>query len=139
RRVELVQLDPSVAVRSAYQREGRTDVVKADETIDRGAFDGRFALQLHTKLDKERLRSLEVVNHDEDVVHPPNRHGRSPSSLRGLSWPLVYLGRSQRHVLDIRHDNLPMHPTTPPAGSGQAKTLRFASLASPLKDLADLP
>src|SRR5215212_9509559 len=89
RRVELVQLDPSVAVRSAHQREGSTDVVKADETIDRGAFDGRLTLQLHTELDKERLRSLKVVNHDEDIVHPPNRHGRSPSSSRGPSWPLV--------------------------------------------------
>src|SRR5947208_15528135 len=94
RRVELVQLDPSVAVRSAHQREGSTDVLKADETIYRGAFDGRFALQLHTKLDKERLRSLKVVNHDENVVHPPNRHGSSPSSSRGPSWPLLYLGRS---------------------------------------------
>src|SRR6266498_5677077 len=87
RRVELVQLDPSVAVRSAHQREGSTDVLKADETIYRGAFDGRLALQLHTKLDKERLRSLKVVDHDENVVHPPNRHGSSPSSSRGPSWP----------------------------------------------------
>src|SRR3712207_5714583 len=32
-RVKLVQFDPSVAVRSAHQREGSTDVLKADETI----------------------------------------------------------------------------------------------------------
>src|SRR5206468_11453644 len=31
RGVELVQLDPSVAVRSAYQHEGSTDVLKANE------------------------------------------------------------------------------------------------------------
>src|SRR3954468_6666073 len=74
RRVELVQLDPSVAVRSAHQREGSTDVPEADETIYRGALDGRLALQLHTKLDKERLRSLKVVDHNEDVVHPLERH-----------------------------------------------------------------
>src|SRR5438552_14890978 len=30
--------------------------------------------KLHTKLDKERLRSLKVVNHDENVVHPVKRH-----------------------------------------------------------------
>ena len=74
RRVELVQLDPSVAVWSAHQREGSTDVLKADETIYRGALDGRLALQLHTKFDKECLRSLKVVDHDEDVVHPLERH-----------------------------------------------------------------
>jgi hypothetical protein len=31
-----------------------------------------------------------------------NRHGGSPSSSRGPSWPLVYLGRSQRRILDSR-------------------------------------
>src|SRR5262245_46065147 len=74
RRVELVQLDPSVAVPSAHQRESSTDVLKANETIYRGALDGRLTLQLHTKLEKERLRSLKVVHHDEDVVHPFKRH-----------------------------------------------------------------
>src|SRR5207237_5556661 len=74
RRVELVQLDPSVAVRSAHQREGSTDVLKADETIYRGALDGRLALQLESEFEKERLRSLKVVNHDENVVHSLKRH-----------------------------------------------------------------
>src|SRR5262245_5827808 len=74
RRVELVQLDPSVAVRSAHQHEGSADVLKADETIYRGALDGRLALQLHTKFDKECLGSLKVVDHDEDVVHALERH-----------------------------------------------------------------
>src|SRR5258706_8907168 len=78
-RVELVQLDPSVAVRSAHQREGRTDVLKADETIYRGALDGRLAFQLHTKLDKERLRSRKAVDHDEHVVHSLERHGFPPT------------------------------------------------------------
>src|SRR5262249_58338109 len=32
-------------------------------------------------------------------------HGSSPSSSRGLSWLLVSLGRSQRPILDTRHDN----------------------------------
>ena len=74
RRVELVQLDSSVAIRSAQDHEGSADILKGDETIYRGAFDGRLALQLHTKLDKERLRSLKVVDHDENVVHPLERH-----------------------------------------------------------------
>jgi hypothetical protein len=67
-RVELVQLDPSVAVRSAHQREGSTDVLKADETIYRGAIDGRLALQLESEFEKEGLHGLKVIDDDEDVV-----------------------------------------------------------------------
>jgi hypothetical protein len=32
------------------------------------------------------------------VVHPFD-HGGSPSSSSGPSWPLVSLGRSERHIL----------------------------------------
>src|SRR5215218_4221951 len=74
RRVELVQLDPSVAVRSAPQREGSTDVLKADETIYRGALDGRLALQLESEFEKKGLRGLKVVDDDEDVIHSFKRH-----------------------------------------------------------------
>jgi len=74
RRVELVQLDPSVAVRSAHQCEGSTDVLKADETIYRGALDGRLALQLESEVEKEGLRGLKVVDDDKDVVHSFKRH-----------------------------------------------------------------
>src|SRR5687767_15379057 len=69
RRVELVQLDPSVAVRSAHKREGSTDVLKANETIYGRALDGRFTLQLESEFEKEVFRGFEVVNDDEDVVH----------------------------------------------------------------------
>src|SRR5947208_16266852 len=69
RRVELVQLDPSVAVRSAHQRKGRTDVLKANETIYGGALDSRLAFQLHTEFGEERFGCLEVVDNDENVVH----------------------------------------------------------------------
>src|ERR671918_1882647 len=62
----------------------------------------RLALQLHTKFDKERNSSLKVVDDDAHVVHPLNRHGGSPSSSRGLSWPLLYLGRNRRRILDSR-------------------------------------
>src|SRR5437879_518192 len=74
RRVELVQLDPSVAVRSAHQREGSTDVLKADETIYRWALDGRLALQLESEFEKEGLRGLKVVDDYEDVVQSFKRH-----------------------------------------------------------------
>src|SRR5207247_7539077 len=36
--------------------------------------DCRLALQLQTKLDKERDRAYEVVDNDEHVVHPLDRH-----------------------------------------------------------------
>ncbi len=34
----------------------------------------RLAFQLHAELGKERLGGLEVVDDDENVVHPLNRH-----------------------------------------------------------------
>jgi hypothetical protein len=42
-----------------------------------------------------------LVRDEPDVVHPFD-HGGSPSLSRGPWWPLVSLGRSQRHILDIR-------------------------------------
>jgi hypothetical protein len=71
-----------------------------DDTVHPTSLDRRLALQLHTKFDKERNSSLKVVDDNAHVVHPLNRHGGSPSSSRGLSWPQVYLGRSQRPLLD---------------------------------------
>src|SRR5215211_2455488 len=80
RRVELVQLDPSVAVRSAHQSEGSTDALKADETIYRGALDRRLALQLEAEFEKEGLYGLKVVDDDEDVVHSFERHVLLPQA-----------------------------------------------------------
>jgi hypothetical protein len=70
RRLEPVQLDPSVAVRSAHQREGCADVLKANEATYRGALDGRLAFQLHTEFGEERYGNLKIVDNDENVVHP---------------------------------------------------------------------
>src|SRR3989454_1236250 len=36
--------------------------------------DRRLAFQLHTEFGEERFGSLEVVDNDENVVHPLNRH-----------------------------------------------------------------
>ena len=74
RRVELVQLDPSVAVRRAQQREGSPDVLKANEPIDGGALDGRLALQLESEFEKEGLHGFEVLDDDEDVVQSLECH-----------------------------------------------------------------
>jgi len=51
--------------------------------------------EIHTR------RGREIIDDDAHVVHPFD-HGDSPSSSRGPSWPLVSLGRSQRHILDTR-------------------------------------
>jgi hypothetical protein len=100
--VELRQFDPPVAVRGPHHDDVGTDAVEPDDTVNRISLDERLALQLHTKFGKECGSGLKIVDNDEDVVHPLNRHGVSPPSSRGLSWPLVSLGRSQRHILDIR-------------------------------------
>ena len=77
RRVELVQLDPHVAVRGPQRGDGGSDAVEPDEAVDRLALDGRLALELQTKVDEERLDSFEVVDNEEDVVHPQDRHAPS--------------------------------------------------------------
>jgi len=96
------QLKPAVAVRGPHHRDVDSDAVEPIETVHPTSLDRRLALQVQTKFAKERNSSLKVVDDDAHVVHPLNRHGGSPSSSRGLSWPLVYLGRSQRHILDTR-------------------------------------
>src|SRR3712207_3982798 len=120
RRVELRQLDPPVAVRGPHHDDVGTDAVEPDDTVNPTSLDGCLALQLHTKFGKERGSGLKIVDDDEDVVHPPNRHGGSPSSSRGPSWPLVSPGRSQGHILDTRHDNYPR----PPSAAGRRRAAR---------------
>jgi hypothetical protein len=56
---------------------------------------------VHWSLDEELSRGRDIIDDDAQVVHPFD-HGGSPSSSRGPSWPLVSLGRSQRHILDTR-------------------------------------
>jgi hypothetical protein len=64
------------------------------------ARDRALALQRESELDEELSRGREIIDDDAHVVHPFD-HGGSPSSRRP-SWPLVSLGRSQRHILDTR-------------------------------------
>ena len=73
-RVELVELDATVAVRGPHQREGGANVLEPDQAVDRRSLDRRLAFQLHTEFGEERFGSLEVVDNDENVVHPLNRH-----------------------------------------------------------------
>src|SRR5215213_9580240 len=54
-----------------------TDVVEPDDLVDPRPLVGRLAFQLHAQFGEERFGRLEVVDNDENVVHPLNRH-RSP-------------------------------------------------------------
>src|SRR5256714_6701121 len=73
-RVKLVELDATVAVRSPHQRQRGANVLEPDQAVDRRPLDLRFAFELEAELDEERLGRLEVVDNDENVVHPLNRH-----------------------------------------------------------------
>src|SRR5262249_48023060 len=57
-RVKLGQLKPTVAVRGAHHRNLASDVLEPDDKVHPTSLDWHLALQLHTQLDKERLRSL---------------------------------------------------------------------------------
>jgi hypothetical protein len=56
---------------------------------------------LSGELDEELSRCRQVFDDDAHMFYP-FEHGGSPSELRGPWWPLMSLGRSQRHILDIR-------------------------------------
>src|SRR5438270_3706631 len=82
RRVELRQLNPAVAVRGPHHGDVGTDVAEPDDAVHPTPLDRRLAFQLHTEFGEERFGSLEVVDNDENVVHPLNRHRSPPYSLR---------------------------------------------------------
>src|SRR5262245_56245004 len=78
RRVELVQLKPTVAVRGPHHRNLASNILQPNDTVHPTPLHGHLALQLHTKFDKECLRSLKVLDHDENVVHSFERHVLPP-------------------------------------------------------------
>jgi hypothetical protein len=68
-RVELVELN-ALSVGSPHHRQGGADVWKPDQLSDQRAFDYRLSLELKSQCDEERLGGLEIVDDEEDVVHP---------------------------------------------------------------------
>ncbi len=78
-RHELRELDAAVAVGGSHHGDVALNVLEAHDAIRPLSLDARLALQLHAELREERLRSFEVLDHDEDVVHLLDRHG--PSKL----------------------------------------------------------
>src|SRR5213596_576126 len=101
-RVELVELDATVAVRGPHQREGGANALEPDQAVDRRSLDLRLAFELEAEFDEERLGRLEVVDNDENVVHPLNRHipgagsegrTRDLSFTKALLYQLSYPGK----------------------------------------------
>src|SRR5438132_987196 len=74
RRMELVQFHPAVPVRRSQRRDFGARVFDPDDSVHPGSLDRHLALEHHPELDKESLRRLEVLDHDEHVVHPLKRH-----------------------------------------------------------------
>ena len=79
----LLNSTPVVAVRGPHYCDVASDTVEPDDAIYPRSLDCRLALQLHAHSDEERFDGLQVVNHDEDVVHPLKRH--VPEHSRGSS------------------------------------------------------
>jgi hypothetical protein len=68
-RVELVELEPCVAVRGPHHCDVASDAIEPDGAVHPLSLDGRLALKLQTEFGKECDRSLEVVDNEENVVH----------------------------------------------------------------------
>jgi len=73
-RVELRQLESSMAVRGLHDRDFCPDAVEPHDAIHPPALDRPLALQLESELDEELSRGREVVNDDAHVVHSLDSH-----------------------------------------------------------------
>lgn len=85
------QFDPAVPVGGPHHGDVSTDVVEADGLADPRSLDRRLAFDLHADLGEERPGGVEVLDHDEDAIHPMEPHGSSIWSgqegpLKWASW-----------------------------------------------------
>ena len=62
--MELVELNPTVAVRGPHHCDVASNVLESNEKVHVTTLDWCLAFQLHAKLGKERLGSVKVINHD---------------------------------------------------------------------------
>jgi hypothetical protein len=68
-----VYANPTMAVRGPHHGDLGSNVLKPNDKIHPTSFYLRLTLELHTKLDKERFCSIEVIDHNENIVHPLKR------------------------------------------------------------------
>jgi hypothetical protein len=71
--VELRQLNPAVAVRGPHHGEVGTDAVELTLSTQGPSFVASPSSSMPS-FREERLVSLEIVDNDENVVHPLTRH-----------------------------------------------------------------
>jgi hypothetical protein len=83
RGLELRQLDPAVAIRRLQHRDVRAGSLEPDDAVHPIALDRPFALQVEAEREEERGGGREVVDHDADVLHALDRHGRDSSAAAG--------------------------------------------------------
>src|SRR5882672_9137327 len=69
-RVELRQLESSMAVRGLHDRDFCPDAVEPHDAIHPPALDRPLALQLESELDEELSRGRDFIDDDAHVVHP---------------------------------------------------------------------
>src|SRR3954469_23620653 len=134
--VELRQLDPAVAVRGPHHGDVGADVLQADDAIHPRPLVRRLALQLHAELGEERLGRLEVLDDDQDVVHPlqhqvPDRNPRSAGS-----WPRTRIVSAARRnaasATPIGPGPSEMRATPSPASSASVGPAGAASTLTPI-------
>jgi len=77
------------------------DILEPNQAPDQRPFDCRLALELEAQFDEKRLGGFEIVDNDEDVVHPFNRHLLLPCKavlISPFDWTI-------RSLLNIQHRN----------------------------------
>ena len=94
---------PAVAVRGPHRGDVGTDVVEPDDAVHPTPLERRLAFQLHAEFGEERFGSLEVVDNDENVVHPLKRH------FPGAPLEVVELGTPSTMLISFseRRDGVP--------------------------------
>jgi hypothetical protein len=98
-RIELRQLEPSVAVRGLHDRDLCPDALEPHDTVHPAALDWGSARDSSPSATKNSVAAA------RSSATMPTWSIRwivmcSPSSPGGPAWPLVSLGRSPRDVLD---------------------------------------
>nr|WP_251041416.1 hypothetical protein [Arthrobacter sp. ISL-30] len=84
--MERRQLDAAAAVRGPHDGDIRSDAVQPDELVHPFILDCCLALQFQAQFDEERDSSLEILDHNADVIHPVDRHA---TQCRGPRIPAV--------------------------------------------------
>ena len=78
--MELVQFN-ALPIGSPHHSEGGSDIFEPNQAPNQRPFDCRLAFELEAQFDEERLHGFEIVDNDQNVIHPFKRHILSLPSL----------------------------------------------------------